>query len=497
MLSASRGISYDLDLILFTCLALTLVAMGLLHPVVPYDTVAYHLPFGAKLAHIDKAEDFFLYDKHHLNAYEYRFLGFPLFPYYIQGYLFRIFRSWRVLPLVSSISLILLCMYVKKLFNISRSLFLLLCVTVPMIAIHSQSSYVDLFCGSLVASLAFITIKYLEFQPSFKERLHLGITFVIISFLCGQTKFFTLPFVYPLALICAWASMSRCHDRKQGSLLAIIFFTAGVAACLKLFSNWHQFNNPFYPIGTTLFDGPEPAWSSWSASPGYMTFLGPLVRPIYFFCSVTELDLLIRGIKPLYTVIDSAQGDTVYTAGFGFMNVIAFVLWQIYYFKYAGYRDARVVNSIKIFALMLTINSVLPQCFVLRYWMYIPILACFLALVQLSTCNNLRTKVVFIVSAVCVFMVMNAYTNYYYQLFQRNIRPTYVFPAEAIQKANPSYICTSERVEYPFGFSTVLNKGNWKTNPPACNEINDDCKCFVDIIRTEYLFNCTGCGKIE
>lgn len=490
-LKACLDTIYASDLILFTLLSILLISISLLRPHIPYDTIAYHLPFGVKLVHLEKAGDFSLYSKCYGEGLEYRFLGFPTLPYYILGYLFQLFgKSLRVLPLISAIPLILLALSVKNLFNLSRSLFLFACFAVPMIAIHSHCSYIDMFTGILVASLAFITIKLLEFQPSFKERCYLGIIFIIISFLCGQTKFFAIPFVCPLALISAWASLSRCKDRKQGLLLAGIFAVAVCVSSLKLLTNWVQFNNPFYPIATMMFKGPQGVWST---DPGYLSFLGPLARPIYFITSLTELDLWIRGIKPLYSLDRSGESDLVFTAGFGFLCVIAFLLWEIFYYKTISDKDVRVKYSLIVLIILLTINSIMPQSHVLRYWMYIPFVALLLVLLQLEA-FSINVRRLFILSAAILSCINMIYTLSYDRLVDFKLNPTPRFEVHQIQEIKPAYVCTGDKVYFPFLFSTVMNDGDWKTNTPECNENNNACKCFIDFDERAFSFNFVNCN---
>jgi len=507
---------YDFDMLLFAILAIMVICAALLRPLIPYDTMAYHLPFATKLANVPKADDFFLYSKYYRSTYADRFLGFPLLPYYVQGYLFSFTQAMAYLPLVAAVPLLLLANYAGKLFHVSRSIYLCLCLTVPMIAIHAHCSFVDLFSGALVAALAFITIKFLENQPSFRERIYLGVSFIFVSLLCGQTKFFTIPAVYALCLVGMWAAFSRCETRKQALVLVLIFCLAASAASFKLLSNWVIFKNPFYPVSTMFFSGPEPVWAT---DPGYLKFLGPLARPAYFILSITELHIFLNGFTPLYNVLHSTRGDEMYMAGFGFINVAAFLFWQMFfYFRKAKRPDTLVDNTAKILLLLLVLTAIMPQAHVLRYWMYIPFVAALLVIFELRQFRY-PVKVLFIICSIAIFWINNTYyIESPYQLFnfdrirsipisvppiegankvlaRTNVGP---LPIERIHKLSPSYVCTGDTVMFPFAFSTVLNGGSWKTNPPECSQPdNTECKCFVDYVGSELIIRDSGCSDMD
>ncbi len=506
--------SYDFDLVLFSILAVLILCAALLRPIIPYDTMAYHLPFATKLANVPKADDFFLYSKYYRNTYADRFLGFPLFPYYVQGYLFKFTQAMAYLPLVAAVPLLLLVVYARKLFPVSRTIYLCLCLTVPVIAMHAHCSFVDLLSGALVAALAFITIKFLEYQQPFRGRVYLGIAFIFLSFLCGQTKFFTIPAVYALCLVGVWAAFSRCGTRKQAFFLVLLLCLAASAASLKLLLNWIDFKNPFYPVSTMLFQGPEPVWAT---DPGYLQFLGPLARPAYFVLSITELHIFLNGFTPLYNALHSTRGDLMYMGGFGYINVAAFLVWQVFFYFRRGKRpDSLVDNTAKILLLLLILTAIMPQAHVLRYWMYIPFVAALLVLLQLRQFRS-GVKVVFIICTLSIFSINNAYfIEYPYQLidFERlSSRPIVVAPIQGpnqayartnldplpiakIQELKPAYVCTGDTVMFPFSFSTVLNEGNWKTNSPECDRPdNTECKCYVDYVGNELVIKDSGCTE--
>ncbi len=490
MLKRSWELKYDLDLLLFIIFSVIILAAALLRASIPWDTLAYHLPFGSKLVHVAKSDDFSLRNVAYKDLLLNRFLGIPLFPYYIHGYIFRITGSMRYLTLISAIPLLLTAWFAKSLFGVSRSLFLLLCLTVPLIAIHTHTSYTDVMSGALVALSAFITIKMFEPEQSFRQRCILALGFFFLSFLCGQTKYFALPFTFVLSVVCAYASISRSHNPKEGWLLAAVFMIAALAASTKLIINYIQFGNPVYPIGFWRFSGPEAAWYT---DPLYLSFLKPLAGPLYFILSLTEVDLIIRGIQPYYTLASgSGWHDKVFTAGFGFVNVIAFLLWEIFYFIRAKRKDPTIIITTFVFIAMLFINSFLTQSHLLRYWLYIPFMAILLVLLQLKQFGR-GVKILFVLAALLLLIPANIYTDSNQRLFGPPFYSEPRYDLRPIQATNPDFVCTGNNVSFALLFTTVVNEGNWKTDAPECQQDIEACKCFVDFVDGNLTIKQSGC----
>ncbi len=492
MLKPNQKTQFDFDLLFFILLSGIVLAAALLRASVPWDTLAYHLPFGSKLVNIPKSEDFSLHNVAYKDVLLNRFHGIPLFPYYIHGYLFRIFGSMRYLTLISAIPLLITAWFAKSFFGVSRSLFLLLCLTVPLIAIHAHTSYTDLMSGALVALCTFIAIKMFELEQSLRQRYVLALSFFFLSFLSGQTKYFAIPFIFVLAVFCVYAVLSRSDKPKEGWPIAALFLLAVLAASTKLITNYIEFNNPVYPIGFWRFSGPE---ATWRTDPAYLSFLGILAGPLYFILSLTELDLVIRGIQPYYTLAaGSGWHDKVFTAGFGFVNVICFILWQLFYFLKAKHKDPTVTITAIILIVMLSVNSLLTQAHLLRYWLYIPFIAILLVLFQLKQFGT-GVKIAFVIGTFILLIPGHIYTDSTQRLFGPALYSDPHYDLRPIQATNPDFVCTGNNVSFALLFTTVLNEGNWKTDTPECQQDIKACKCFVDFVDGNLIITQSGCDR--
>jgi hypothetical protein len=155
-------------------------------------------------------------------------------------------------------------------------------------------------------------------------------------------------------------------------------------------------HNPFFPIATAFFSGPEP---SYAAAPTYTSTLAPFHTLLNHFLSASEFDWIARGVVPSYT-IDQARAQTQYgglldpraliglvrTGGaFGptYLVVIgAFIISAIQAWK--GWRSGHEIGVVGVATLSclpyLLLAGFLPQTHELRYYMALLILPAVLAL---------------------------------------------------------------------------------------------------------------------
>ena len=153
---------------------LLVVLASLLRPVVPWDSWAYHLPFSALLWDIGDARRTFLLGEH-LST---RFAGFPLFAEFLQGALWKATGSMAASTLVNSVALAALVAVVGIALRGSLPIMTFGCLSIPLVAFHSTSNYIDLFVAVVICLHTKGPSFIKEYEGSTKLRVPLPLSFI-------------------------------------------------------------------------------------------------------------------------------------------------------------------------------------------------------------------------------------------------------------------------------------------------------------------------------
>jgi hypothetical protein len=175
----------------------------------------------------------------------------------------------------------------------------------------------------------------------------------------------------------------RTEPRTRRTLVAALV-AASLLSGASALANAVRHGNPVYPFDTTIagmhFAGPEPEYRNY---PDYTARLGPLARPANWLLSITEIDWLIRGVKPEYTM-DSATGDRprrynpARTGGYGGVLVAATLALGVWLYSRTRRRDPDALRGrgfmLALFAFLSVFTGFMPQSHELRYYLYWPLL---------------------------------------------------------------------------------------------------------------------------
>ena len=132
----------------FSCLLLLgMVALSFARPLIPWDSWAYHFPFSAQLLNINHYSQSFGLEQ----SLQVRYEGFPLIAEFLQGLFWLATNSISSTALLNSLSLCLFIWCAHRFGKAHLTILVFGMLSIPMIAIHATSTYIDLFFGIGVA----------------------------------------------------------------------------------------------------------------------------------------------------------------------------------------------------------------------------------------------------------------------------------------------------------------------------------------------------------
>jgi hypothetical protein len=387
-----RGFHY----LAWAALALVIVA-SLARPSIPFDSWYYHLPFSAHLWNIGNARETLLFSPGIQELYA----GFPLVAELLQGGLWWVTGTVSAATLPNSLGLAFFIFLAARVTKADLPVLTFGVLSVPLVVIHSVSTYVDLFSALLIC-FQVIAASMLVDKPNpigtrFGRLADPAVLYVGAAAAAGNTKFMAL--VISLA-ISAYLLAFVAYQKGSASLArdARLIATVGIASALSGLTcarNLWEFGNPFYPIAVGPFPGP---WKEYQNYPLYTQAIGWLGRPINWFLSITETDWIIRGVKAVYN-IDLHLGDDAdfygpaRTGGYWGSLIItsmvvggALVAWVAESNAKALKEHAFLLSS---FLFVSVLTAFMPQSHELRYYLHWPLLL-FLVLGVLVSRANLE-----------------------------------------------------------------------------------------------------------
>jgi hypothetical protein len=281
-------------------------------------------------------------------------------------------------------------------------------LSVPLIVLHSISSYIDLFAGILIcfqllaASLLVDRWNLENLDEPAYRRFATHALYIAAAAAAGNTKFMST--VVSLAIsgyLLTFVIFLRPATVLRTKVTLVI--TIGVATALSLITcarNFREYGNPFFPIAINVLWWPLPGvWEELPPAPTYTESLGWLARPVNWILSITQIDWKIRGVKVIYT-LDSGTGyfperyGPATTGGlWGAFMMINMGLGVTLFARTARLnRDAfkRHGFLFSSFLIISALTAFMPGSHVLRFYLYWPIFL-ILIICVLIRCAKLTT----------------------------------------------------------------------------------------------------------
>lgn len=411
-----------------------LVLRALTHLDTSWDSLAYHLPFAARLANIYPANGYIF-----TEYYESIYAGVPALTEWAQGWLWRITGFVSAANLVGLISILLVVVVAVKALGIKFWMAVLFFFSIPLVSIHSVSSYNDLPCNS------FISIAFINLVASYeKDRFDLGrlASILIPLSIAANMKyqailtsgvFFVLVilvFLYKNKQLLLNGGASKMHWLFVLLMCSMLF--GG-----KLLFNLFQYKNPFYPlasqIGPVYFEGPVSVGLAGEA---------PDVKPYYrYLISLSELKMWTDNRGSLWSIDmwTSAKVDMSLYSKTGGYFVANLILWTAVTLVVFLYADDKKTRTYTIFVLAsFVVVGFLPVSYYLRYWMFLPInLAVLTLLLYVKHADaqkplfHLTLMLQVIIFAFVIYQIKG-------DVFPRSLVPRYLFSSMSELYAVPS-----------------------------------------------------------
>ena len=370
---------------------LGVIALSVTRPLIPWDSWAYHFPFSAQLLQINNYSQSFILDKTMQARYE----GFPVMAEFLQGLLWLLTGRLSATALINSVSLTIFIGCASRYGKVSFSLWVFGILSIPMIAFHALSTYIDLFLGVGIAFQylsAVIIFRNVQEGQKYTHLIVWQCIYVLAAFMMGNTKMWAPVMSLAMSLFLFLAMFLGRKKYLSKNIFYQIIFTLVIASILSsgsLIKNSIVHKNPIYPIEFTVnnldihLQGPEIGYQN---EPGYAENYGILRRPIYFVLSITELDWTIRGVKPFYNLdmgtVEKPKNYSPARAG-GWWGIdialsisLVFILWVSAKFKIISCGSVSFF-PISLFCFLTVITALMPQSHELRYFLYWPILLIF------------------------------------------------------------------------------------------------------------------------
>jgi len=475
----------------FSCLLLLgMVALSFARPLIPWDSWAYHFPFSAQLLNINHYSQSFGLEQ----SLQVRYEGFPLIAEFLQGLFWLTTNSISSTALLNSLSLCLFIWCAHRFGKAHLTILVFGMLSIPMIAIHATSTYIDLFFGIGVAFQYLFSVmiyKKIQSNDGVMSLKIWGWCYVISAFILGNTKMWGPVLSIALSVFLFIAIVLNNKMRINKNIFRNIIFVLAIAcilSCSTLIKNSLVHHNPIYPIQFKVpilnlqLNGPEIEYKN---TPGYAEKYGILSRPIYFLLSITEYDWAIRGVTPYYSVdMGSFEKPKSYSAartgGWWGANIIISI------FLIAALSALAKVNNLNrnkisffplvLFIFITGITSYMPQSHELRYFLYWPILLMFnLAYLVTNLTLSFRHSIPIVMLYIWLFFVS------LFSLQGESIGSLISYKSEQELigiDANAKEIVTAKQLggiclgptysPYQFNYSSVLHGGNYFIEQDHC-----------------------------
>lgn len=380
-----------------------------------YDVLAYHGPFTAIATKIPGLSDFKL-DSNLLDRYK----GFaPLWRFALYPSFFLNLPRLMILPNI--IILILFSIVLIRTKILPWHLGVCGIFMFPITLFAFRSGYQDFFVGMITASALLLLLSSI-----YRQNLSSTALAIALLALASFTKYQGLMQALIIIMVGYLSTvLFQCIDssRSKFTLKCFLVMTLGtIIICSHSFYNLILYSNPFYPIAVGPFSGPE---ANYIDATTYTSFLYPFHGLVDHFLSTTELDWVLRGAVPSYT-IDMARSQTQYGGLLDPSQQVSFVRTGGTYgplyilitiiFIHGVFRSLNNIfshNKLNYFdfliaftGLYLVICSFLPQSHELRYYLSIFVLISVLSisyLQQFGLKSILKPSILFFLSISLLF----------------------------------------------------------------------------------------------
>ena len=343
-----------------------------------WDYMAYHLPDvlrRVKLTTFDERPSKWIVNQ-----------TFPPLPHYVQGLLVRLAGRMSFANSHNALALLLLTVAMHRMFRpvFSPVWFLTGCFSVPLIVTHFTSGYIDLFTGSFI-TLAFISLVYFEKRldngdpPA--EALRAALPWMAIGFCGGMlSKYHAWPILTFLYLfLMVWLFRVFRAGALSGRELSLTAFALAAFIAIWPVRNHIVFGNPVYPYRPPLFASSFQSYFQNGEGrpediPKYLRNSTTWVR---FLHSSLELNRLVGALPFKWTVAQlhepAWKNPHNRMGGWFYCTVLAFCA-VLPYLALRRYVPRRTMLAL---LLLVPITAILPQSHELRYWLFLPLVACF------------------------------------------------------------------------------------------------------------------------
>ncbi len=367
------------------------VLLSITRPMIPWDSWAYHFPFSANIFDINNYSKNFLLDK----SLQIRYEGFPLLPEFLQGLLWIATNSLSATTLINSVSLALFITVAAKYGRANFPVLVFGALSIPLIAVHAMSSYIDLFVGVWLAFqylVAVIIYRHFSGVKISSRLLFWYALYIWASFASGNSKMWAPVISFAITAFLLFAILNIRRGTLSKNILGRFIAVLAISSILSFgtfIKNSFIYSNPIYPIQYSIptlnvdLKGPEIEYKNY---PGYADRFGIFQRPIYFILSISEYDWIIRGVDPFYK-LETGMGDNprkyspARTGGWWGLGVVI-SLSIIFSVLLIGKMQKFKVREIDLFPLSLfsaitVLTAFMPQSHELRYFLYWPLMLIF------------------------------------------------------------------------------------------------------------------------
>ena len=233
-----------------------------------YDSLAHHLPFAARRAHILIGWQFqrlpgVIYP---LTGY---YDGLPVLADLIKGYAWRLTGWPEIVNLFGLVSLLAFFAYARFVLGLGLAWVVIGMLAVPAIQTAAAGNYADLPAGAAFA-IMLLSVCDLYVRPARFTRAGPWLILFLAAFAAAHIKpqmsvlaCLAMPFVLPPI----WRLLGeRRRDWRAVARFGALFAGAALAIAGNLIKNLVRFGNPFYPLDTKIaslhFAGPvaKEAW---------------------------------------------------------------------------------------------------------------------------------------------------------------------------------------------------------------------------------------------
>lgn len=353
-----------------------------------WDSLAYHLPFAARIVGIFNQNSYTFEP-----GLEARYLGFPKLIELLQGLLWKATHAVTSTNLVSLFSIFFLNLYASKRLKITFWKITLFFFSIPLVIIHSTTSYIYLPIAAFFG-VSFVELIYSLGKGHFDVKSFLISTFFLSA--CSNSKYQVIPvaivFYIIMTISYIYLNMRESPVKRNWRIPKFLFLSIllSVSFFILPITNLLKFGNPLYPLNISTpylsFPGPEiiPPIQNTSGSMSSSLDIFPNIK--LFIKSIFELRIFESTTGNLWTVdmYNSYKGFAIRQGGFFFVNITLWflvVFFSIFSTKNVEYK---LISSSPIFLFLFV--SVLPYSFELRYWLFLPLI---LAIVTLYALENL------------------------------------------------------------------------------------------------------------